>query len=316
MAEVAGHMSTVAGSTAAGSASGPRWKITAEGDSHVAGTGAGRMQVADAGSYCGIASMPDGGGCWVVDRYGEVYTVGNASFHGSIPADGITLGAGIVGIATVSTSTGYWLYSAAGDVYSFGDVPSYGTLAEIGYDSTVPVVSMVAYPDARAYCLLNAKGDVFTFGDMKNYGSLREEGIILAGTAAGIMLAGSIHKGSTPASHNDAGFDAVEGYIIVDSDGEVYTFGRAWFHGSIPSDRMHHAAPIIAVVPYESSSQDGYRMVGADGGVYCFDAPFYGSPVGVMDGSTIVAAAEDPVNRDGYYLLSNSGEIFYYDINT
>jgi hypothetical protein len=297
--------------------------MTGEGDTHAAGTCAGHMEVAGTGDYCGIASTPDGDGCWVVDRYGEVHTVGNASFHGSIPANGITLGAAIVGIATVSTNVGYWLYSAAGDVYSFGDVPSYGTLAEIGYDPTVPVVSMAAHPDARAYCLLNAEGDVFTFGDMKNHGSPRDEGIILAGRAAGIMLAVSIHKGSTPAGYNmdpdtgfDTGFDAVEGYIIVDSEGEVYTFGSAWFHGSIPSDKMLHAAPIIAVMPYESSSQDGYRMVGADGAVYCFDAPFYGAPVGVMDGSTIVAATEDPVNRDGYYLLSNSGEIFYYDINT
>ncbi len=259
----------------------------------------GHQKGPDTGSYRGIATTSDGRGCWVVDRCGEVYTAGNAPFLGSILADGIEVGADITGITSVGSGGGYWLYSTAGDIYSFGDAPAYGTLAEIGYDSTVPVVSMAAYADARAYCLLNAEGDVFTFGEMKNLGTPRKEGVILADPAACIMLA-----------------DSVAGYLIADSGGEIYTFGSAWFHGSIPSERMHHAAPIIALLPYESTSQDGYRMVGADGGVYCFDAPFYGAPVRVMQGTEIVAAAGDPLNHDGYYMLSNIGEIFYYDINT
>ncbi|MHB8263704.1 MAG: hypothetical protein ACYDGY_08150 [Acidimicrobiales bacterium] len=272
----------------------PQWNVLASGS-----TRTDYQERPGTGSYCGIASTPDGRGCWVVDRCGEVYTAGNAPFLGSILADGIGVGADIAGIVSALSGEGYWLYSTAGDVYSFGELPSYGTLAGIGYDPAVPVVSMAAYTDARAYCLLNAEGDVFTFGEMKHVGAPRGKGIILADPAACIMLA-----------------DSAEGYLIADSGGEIYTFGSAWFHGSLPSERMHHAAPIISLLHYESTSQDGYRMIGADGGVYCFDAPFYGAPVGVMNGTEIVAATEDPVNHDGYFLLSNAGEIFHYDIHS
>ncbi len=251
-------------------------------------------------TLCGLAVTPDGDGCWIVDREGEVYTTGSASFLGSLKSHDIACGAPIVGIVSASIANGYWLYSAAGDIYAFGDLPSYGTLPETGLSVGIPVVAMAVYSDASGYCLLNQAGDVFTFGDIKNVGCIREEGIILPDPATGIML----------------GDPGTVGYLIVDSRGEVYTFGDVWFRGSMPAEEAYRDAPAIDVLPFRSTAQEGYRIVVADGSIYSFNAPFYGAPINTMLGRDIVAATGDPVNMDGYYLLSDVGEIFYYDINS
>ncbi len=259
-----------------------------------------KMDQVAANDLCGLAVTPDGAGCWAVDREGEVYTLGDAAFLGSLKSYGITCGTPIVGIVSAAITSGYWIYSAAGDVYAFGNLPSYGALPEVGLSADVQVVAMAAYGDASAYCLLNAAGDVFTFGDMKNVGSIPQEGIILSDPAVGIML-GDVDS---------------PGYLIVDSRGEVYTFGELWFRGSMPAEQAYREAPVVDILPFRSTAQEGYRMVVADGSIYCFNAPFYGAPIGNMLGENIVAAAGDPVDKDGYYLLSDAGEIFCYDINS
>lgn len=254
----------------------------------------------DAKNLCGLAAAPDGSGCWIVDGEGEVYTVGDAPFLGSLKSYNIACGAPIAGILSAGAASGYWIYSTAGDVYAFGSLPSYGTLPEVGLSADVPVVAMATYDDASAYCLLNEAGDVFTFGDMKNVGCIREEGIVLSDPATGIMLG----DGDTP------------GYLIVDSRGEVYTFGQLWFRGSMPAEQAYREAPVIGILPFKSTAQEGYRMVVADGSIYCFNAPFYGAPIGNMLGTAIVAGAGDPAEMDGYYLLSDAGEVFYYNIDS
>ena len=88
------------------------------------------------------------------------------------------------------------------------------------------------------------------------------------------------------------------GYWLVASDGGIFAFGDAGFHGSIPGLGIapagtpgpgpHLNAPIVAMVP--SLDGNGYFMVAADGGVFAFgDATFAGSCPGIggCDGAAV-----------------------------
>ncbi|MGH2687784.1 MAG: hypothetical protein ACRDKW_03115, partial [Actinomycetota bacterium] len=63
-------------------------------------------------------------------------------------------------------------------------------------------------------------------------------------------------------------------YWMVASDGGVFAFGDAGFHGSTGAIAL--ARPIVGMAPTPSGL--GYWMVASDGGVFAFgDAPFPGS---------------------------------------
>jgi hypothetical protein len=64
------------------------------------------------------------------------------------------------------------------------------------------------------------------------------------------------------------------GYWLVASDGGIFTFGDAGFHGSTGGIRLD--SPIVGMAA--SADGDGYWMTASDGGVFSFgDAPFSGS---------------------------------------
>ena len=68
------------------------------------------------------------------------------------------------------------------------------------------------------------------------------------------------------------------GYWICGSDGGVFTYGDAEFHGSLGDTDL--AAPIVGIT---NSTGRGYWLLGQDGGVFTFgDARFYGAATGVV----------------------------------
>jgi hypothetical protein len=70
------------------------------------------------------------------------------------------------------------------------------------------------------------------------------------------------------------------GYWLTGTDGGVYAFGDAGFHGSVPGAIGHApASPVVGIAP--SPDGLGYWLTGTDGGVYSFgDAGFEGSVPG------------------------------------
>jgi outer membrane protein assembly factor BamB len=96
------------------------------------------------------------------------------------------------------------------------------------------------------------------------------------------------------------------GYSTAASDGGVFTFGGAVFHGS---EGGHHLdAPIVGMT--EDPQTGGYWLVASDGGVFSFGAPFHGSEGGHHLDAPIVGMAEDPVA--GYLLVAADGGIFTF----
>jgi ribosomal protein L24E len=68
-----------------------------------------------------------------------------------------------------------------------------------------------------------------------------------------------------------------QGYWLVASDGGVFSFGDAGFHGSTGSIVLNKPAVGMAPTP----SGQGYWMVASDGGIFTFgDAGFSGSAAG------------------------------------
>jgi len=64
------------------------------------------------------------------------------------------------------------------------------------------------------------------------------------------------------------------GYWLVASDGGVFAFGDAQFHGSAGSFDLNR--PITGII--STDDDGGYLLVADDGGLFAFgDAPFDGS---------------------------------------
>ena len=67
------------------------------------------------------------------------------------------------------------------------------------------------------------------------------------------------------------------GYWLVASDGGVFSFGNAAFHGSTGRHRSNHPIVGMAATP----DGGGYWLVASDGGVFSFgNAAFHGSTGG------------------------------------
>jgi hypothetical protein len=226
------------------------------------GAGGARAEQVNA-PVVGVASMPDGGGYWMVASDGAVFSFGDASFYGSVPgAIGHRPASPVVGMAATPDGRGYWLAGSDGGLYSFGDASFHGSVpGAIGHAPASPVVGMAATPDGRGYWLAGSDGGLYSLGDASFYGSV--PGAIGHRPASPV-----VGMAATPDGH---------GYWLAGSDGGLYSFGDASFYGSVPGAIGHApASPVVGI----ASTPDGrgYWLVGSDGGLYSFgDAAYHGS---------------------------------------
>jgi hypothetical protein len=223
------------------------------------------------GSCGALASTPDGGGYWILNRAtGKIYRFGDAGAFGQ-PADQF---AGVspefvpafVAIVSTPTGLGYWVLaleaSGAGTVMHFGDAAFFGdtqafaTQNHAGFNG-IPV-AVAAMPDGKGYWEVHSDGGVFAFGDAHFYGSM-------ASTRLNQPVVGI-------ASSADG-----KGYWLVGADGGVFAFGDAHFAGSITAQNL--AVPVVGIA--RNPFGLGYWLAAADGAVY----PLGGAPsLGSMSG--------------------------------
>jgi hypothetical protein len=74
----------------------------------------------------------------------------------------------------------------------------------------------------------------------------------------------------------------------VASDGGIFNYGDAAFHGSAGS--LHLNKPVVGMAP--TSNGDGYWLVATDGGIFNYgDANFYGSTGSIVLNKPVVGMA-------------------------
>ena len=112
---------------------------------------------------------------------------------------------------------------------------------------------------------------------------------------------------------------APRGYWLVGSDGGIFSFGSAAFHGSMGGVALQR--PVVGITP--TLTRGGYWLVASDGGIFSFgDARFYGSIPGIglnPAGSGLPHSLAAPivgmvpsVNRRGYFMVASDGGVFAF----
>jgi hypothetical protein len=132
---------------------------------------------------------------------------------------------------------------------------------------------------------------------------------VLSGLSSLTVLTVAAAPASSAAvqSHGTA-YTAPNGYWLTASDGGVFTYGRAAFHGSTGGMKLN--APIVGAA--RTPSSNGYWEAASDGGVFSYgDANFYGSMGGQHLNAPMVGMATTP-DGQGYWLVASDGGVFSF----
>jgi ribosomal protein L24E len=99
-----------------------------------------------------------------------------------------------------------------------------------------------------------------------------------------------------------------DGYWFVASDGGIFSFGSANFHGSTGGKVLNR--PIVGMA--SKPTGDGYWLVASDGGIFSFgDAAFHGSTGSITLNQPIVGMTATPTGN-GYWFVASDGGIFAF----
>ena len=99
-----------------------------------------------------------------------------------------------------------------------------------------------------------------------------------------------------------------KGYWNVASDGGLFAFGNAAFHGSMGGQHLNR--PIVGMAATRDGK--GYWEVASDGGIFAFgDAGFYGSTGGIALNRPVVGMAATPDGK-GYWEVASDGGLFAF----
>jgi hypothetical protein len=97
------------------------------------------------------------------------------------------------------------------------------------------------------------------------------------------------------------------GYWLVASDGGIFAFGDAAFHGSTGALALNQ--PIVGMA--SNASGNGYWLVAADGGIFAFNATFFGAMGGRCLPDRIVGIATSKRGQ-GYRLAGRDGLVYAF----
>ena len=192
------------------------------------------------------AATGDAAGLPPTSGDGAVFAFGSAAFHGSVPGDpSIHLGAPIVGIAPDIARSGYWLVGSDGGVFGFGDALYHGSVpGSPSIHLAAPIIGMAATPDGGPG-RLEPQGATRSTWERRSLGSpppLTAVGTGWSARTAACSASVTPVPRSVPGTHSIhlgapiVGIATADGggYWLVGSDGGVFGFGDAGYHGSVP----------------------------------------------------------------------------------
>jgi hypothetical protein len=209
----------------------------------------------------------------------------------SVPADGQTA-------ATITVL----LYDANGLPVSGRAV----TLKPSGGSSQVTPASATADASGEAtFTATDSKVESVTYTASDTSDSVAVNGsVTVSFTTANPVSSPSLsHTVVAMAGTHDNG-----GYELGASDGGVFTFGDATFHGGLGGSHLNQPIVGMAATP----DGGGYWLVASDGGVFTFgDATFHGGLGGSHLNQPIVGMAATP-DGGGYWLVASDGGVFTF----
>ncbi len=100
------------------------------------------------------------------------------------------------------------------------------------------------------------------------------------------------------------------GYYQVDSAGDVAAFGAATCYGAMTGTPLNKPIVGMAVDP----ATGGYWLVATDGGIFSFNAPFFGSTGNIALNKPVVGMAPTP-SGGGYWMVASDGGVFTFGNN-
>jgi hypothetical protein len=130
---------------------------------------------------------------------------------------------------------------------------------------------------------------------------------------------GPNHFGASGSAQSFPVQEASHGYWLVGSDGGIFSFGTAGFHGSMGSTPLQR--PVVAITP--TLTGNGYWLVASDGGIFSFgDSSYYGSLPGLgvhPSGSGLPHSLNAPIvgmvpsfTGHGYFMVASDGGVFAF----
>ena len=130
---------------------------------------------------------------------------------------------------------------------------------------------------------------------------------------------GANYLGRTGAPQTFTVSPAARGYWLVGSDGGIFSFGAAAFHGSMGGIPLQR--PVVGITP--TASRNGYWLVASDGGIFTFgDSAYYGSIPGIglhPAGSGLPDSLDAPIvgmvpstSGHGYFMVASDGGVFAF----
>jgi len=97
------------------------------------------------------------------------------------------------------------------------------------------------------------------------------------------------------------------GYWLVASDGGVFSFGDAGFHGSAGDIIFNQSIAAMTA----TLSGDGYWLVSSNGGIFAFGNAMFFNPTDVIPNQPIVGIAHT-LSGLGYWLVASDGGVFSF----
>lgn len=238
-----------------------------------------KAQEANLPKRVAIVANPTGNGYWVASADGEVFSFGDAVYHGC--AGDIKLNAPIVGLAARPQGDGYWLVSADGGVFAFGKARFHGGMG--GRPLNGPIVGMASNSEGNGYWLAGSDGGVFAF-DAPFHGSLGGQN---HSNVVGIV--------ATP---KNVGADH---YRLIARTGMVFSFPT-----KAPSEETT-PCPGLTALSFAGSGK-GYWQLTTRGKVSCSGTV---SHYGDANDKTFVSLA-GTTSGGGYWLLKSTGIILAF----
>ena len=145
----------------------------------------------------------------------------------------------------------------------------------------------MSWPSGDGYVVVSRSGKLWAFGSGRDLGSPEGLGVDLVDVRTSSV-------GS--------------GYWMFGSDGGVFAYGDAAFHGSAATLPLRE--PIVGMSPTPGGL--GYWLVAADGGVFAYgDAGFFGSAATLPLVAPIIGMLPTPTGG-GYWLFASDGGVFAY----